>query len=223
MKFNDFAVIIPAYNAGDTLRELIDQLSKIGFERKDIVIINDGSRDRTRQIAIEEKVTLYEHEENMGKGMALRSGIKIARGMNKKRIITLDADGQHDPDEIDRFMAHIDEYDLIIGERADRLNMPVLRRLVNRTTSLVVSLLSGKHIPDVQCGFRMIALHLFKYLTLRTRNYQTESELIIKAVRKGLRIGSVSVSTHYKNEKSHIKPFIDTIRFVIMAMRFLWV
>ncbi|OGC41725.1 hypothetical protein A2Y85_04630 [candidate division WOR-3 bacterium RBG_13_43_14] len=223
MKYDDIVVIVPAYNAESTIRELINEIIRNGFDREDIVIINDGSRDHTAQIAREQKVILCAHEKNLGKGMALRSGIDRARSMNKKKVITMDADGQHDPEEIKVFMAHKNDYDLIIGQRIDRMNMPVLRRLVNRTTSLVVSLLCGHFIPDVQCGFRMIDLQIFNRIKLVTANYQTESELVIKAVRQGFRVGTVSVATRYNNEKSYIRPFVDTVRFVKMAVRSLWV
>ncbi len=223
MKYDDIAVIIPAYNAESTIRELIDELIVIGIKKEDIVIVNDGSSDRTAQIAREKNVILCSHERNKGKGTALRSGIAVVQNMNKRKILTIDADGQHDPHEIKIFVEHMDKNDVLIGERTKRTNMPGLRRLVNRTTSLVVSLLSGQYVPDAQCGFRMIDLQIFTRIRLATGHYETESEFVIKAARQGYRIGSVRVSTLYRNEKSYIQPLIDTLRFIKMAMRSLWV
>ncbi len=222
MRDDEIAVIIPAYNAEGTIRDLIRQLVEVGFERRDIVVVNDGSLDLTGSIARGEEVTVCDHEGNLGKGMALRNGIERARRMNKRRVVTIDADGQHNPREIKAFMIKKNDYDLIVGQRVDRINMPGLRKLVNRTTSLIVSLLSGQRIPDAQCGFRMIDIRIFDRIELVTANYQTESELVVKAARRGFRIGSVGITTRYDNEKSYIRPFLDTIRFIGMAVRFLW-
>jgi hypothetical protein len=100
--------------------------------------------------------------------------------------------------------------------------MPFLRRLVNRTTSLVISLFADAYVPDVQCGFRYVSLGMLDHITLRTNHYQTESEMIFKAVRTGYRIGFFPVATVYGSETSYIRPFIDTVRFICMAAGFLW-
>jgi len=159
----------------------------------------------------------------MGKGMALRHGFDMARTKNLKKIFTLDADGQHWVMEIDNFLKVANDYDLIIGTRSYKLTrMPFLRKLVNRTTSLVASLLSKKYIPDVQCGFRYIDLKIFKRIKLETKNFQTESELVIKVVKMGYRVGFVPITTIYRAERSYINPLIDTIRFITLTGRFLW-
>ena len=114
-------------------------------------------------------------------------------------------------------------YDMVIGERTEIFSkMPLHRQLSNRTVNLVVSLLSGVRTTDVQCGFRFVDLKIFNNVRLKTNNYQTESEMVIRAARNKHKIGFVPITTIYGNEKSHIRGLIDTMRFINMAVRFLW-
>ena len=215
-------VVIPAFNAEETIGSLIEDIITQGGRPENIIVVNDGSFDKTGEIAGGFDVTLVSHKKNLGKGAALKHGFEVARSKYINRIFTLDADGQHKVAEMDGFLKDKDKFDLIIGFRYNMASMPKLRQLVNRTTSLVVSLLAHSHLVDVQCGFRLIDLAIFDRLILKTNNYQTESEMVIKAARLKYRIGSMPITTVYDKEKSYIKPFIDTLRFLIMAVGSLW-
>ena len=219
---SDIGVVIPAFNAEKTIGNIVKELLVYGFKKKNIIVVNDGSNDRTDEVVTKLGLSIVMHNKNMGKGAALKHGFDAARTRNFKNVFTLDADGQHKVSEIKDFLKLKGHYDLIIGLRNNVVNMPFLRRIVNRMTSLVISLLSKEYVPDVQCGFRYINLKIFNKVRLKTNNYQTESEIVIKAVRNRYRIGFVPISTVYSNEKSYINPFIDTIRFIKMAIGFLW-
>jgi glycosyltransferase involved in cell wall biosynthesis len=222
VELGDIGVVIPAYNVEQRIKPLIQQIEDFGFKKENIIIVDDGSTDGTAEHVERSGVTPVRHAENRGKGAALKTGFSIARSRNLRGVVTLDADGQHLVIEIARFLEKEATYDMIIGYRRTTKRMPVLRKLTNRTTSLIISLLSRQYVPDVQCGFRYINLKVFDCVVLRTDNYQTESEMIVKSIRYKFRIGSVPVSTVYKDEESHIRPFIDTLRFVAMAVRFFW-
>ncbi len=216
--------MIPAYNAERSIRRIIEELIAAGFERSNIILVDDGSKDRTATIGRELKVNVLVNEKNMGKGFSLNRGFQEAKSKGFKKVFTLDADGQHRVADIKKFLKIKDRYDLIIGMRLQNSpDMPFIRWLVNRVTSLVISLLSKKYIPDVQSGFRLLDLKIFNRITLKTKNFQTESELVYKAVKNGYRVGFVPIITLYDSEKSYIMPVIDTIRFINMAIRFLWV
>ncbi len=219
---SNLGVIIPTFNAEKTIGGLIKELIDCGFKEENIIVVNDGSHDRTDEVVTHLGLNTVKHHKNLGKGAALKNGFAAARAKNIKEVLTLDADGQHMVSEIKKFLKWKDHYDLLIGLRNDRIAMPVLRRTVNRITSLIASLLSKKKIPDVQCGFRYVDLKIFNTITLKTNNYQTETEMVIKAIRHKYRTGFVPITTLYNSEKSHIKPVIDTIRFVIMAVSLLW-
>jgi glycosyltransferase involved in cell wall biosynthesis len=216
-------VVIPAYNAEKTIAGVVKELIKYGFEKDNIIVVNDGSYDCTLDMIRGQGVTLLQHEKNLGKGAALKDGFAAAAVMNLKKVFVIDADAQHRVSDAGEFLKLNGSYDMVIGQRTDILSsMPLHRQLSNRTVNLVVSLLSGVRTTDVQCGFRFLDLKIFDRMHLRTNNYQTESEMVIRAARSKYRIGFVPISTIYGDEKSHIRGFIDTMRFVNMAVRFLW-
>jgi glycosyltransferase involved in cell wall biosynthesis len=165
------------------------------------------------------------HPHNRGKGAALRTGILAARERGWRFAVTLDADGQHNPDEIPAFIDRWVETgaDIIVGNRmAAPGAMPRLRLWTNRVTSAVVSLLARRRIPDSQNGYRMIDTGVFAELPLETTRYDTESEILIRAGRRGASIASVPVETIYGDEVSAIHPVVDSLRFFRMVLKALF-
>jgi glycosyltransferase involved in cell wall biosynthesis len=215
-------IVIPAYNAVATIERVVRELVKHGIKRNHIIIVDDGSTDATGSVALGMGVQVIRHEKNRGKGAALKSGFSAARSQGLQGVITMDADGQHLCDDIHRLTRQGKAYDLVVGYRKNTDVMPLMRKIVNRTTSLVISILTDTNMPDVQCGFRYVDLKMFDRVTLNTNHYQTESEMIFYAKRSGCRVGFFPVATVYGNEKSYIRPFIDTVRFIFMAITFLW-
>lgn len=223
MDLNEIGVIIPAYNAERTIVSVIKNLVDEGLDAINIIVVNDGSSDRTAELSKKQRVTLLNHEKNLGKGAALKTGFEHACKSSIKKVFVVDADAQHEISEIDVFLKVNGCYDMTIGERKDIFRkMPLDRLLTNRTVNLVVSLLSGVRTTDVQCGFRYIDLKILEHIDLKTNRYEIESEMVIKAARKKFRIGFVPISTIYGSEKSHIDPLVDTLRFIGMAVRSLW-
>ena len=222
MDVNEIGAVVPAYNAGTTIQGVIDALCGVGFSKDHIVVVDDGSRDSTAEVLRSSGVQSVFHTHNRGKGAALKTGFKYMIGLSLQGVITLDADGQHSIQDIPMLLEQRSGYDMVIGTRSDVTGMPLLRMLVNRVTSLVISVLSQARIPDVQCGLRYISMTVLKCIRLDTNRYQTESELVYKALRKNFHIGFVKVATRYNAERSYIHPLIDTVRFIVMAVRFLW-
>lgn len=223
MDLKSIGVVIPAYNAEKAIGKLIKDLISFGFQKDNIIVVDDGSKDNTSKIGEKHGVVVRKSKKNVGKGWALNLGFSNAKAKNLKKVFTLDADGQHWVSEISRFLKLNNQYELVIGSRnLKSYRMPILRRIVNKTTSLVISLLSKKYIPDVQSGYRFIDLKIFNKIKLKTKNFQTESELVYKTVMHNFRIGVVPITTIYGKERSYIMPFLDTIRFINMAVRFLW-
>ena len=160
-----------------------------------------------------------------GEIAALSTGFKRALTMGMTYVVTLDADGQHNPDEIPRFAGRIAETgaDIVVGNRFGALGeMPWLRRATNWLTSKVVSMLAQQRIPDSQNGYRMIGSNVISSIELETARYEAESEILIKAGRKGFRIESVPVETIYGEEVSAIHPVVDTARFFRLVYKALF-
>ena len=218
-------VVIPAYNAARHLEEVVRETSKqIPLSR--ILVVDDGSTDATYESAVRTGAVALRHAENRGKGVALHTGLLAAFDMGLEIAITMDADGQHDPREIPLFLRKELETgaDIIVGNRmANRKDMPGDRVFANRATSWFVSVRSRVHIPDSQNGYRLIKTALYKTLKIKAARYAAESEVLIRAAKKGAKIEWVPVDTIYGSEVSSVHPVIDTVRFLRMAVRsFFW-
>ena len=216
--------MIPAYNASKTILTLANKIDKT-IPKKDIIIIDDGSSDSTYQLAKESEVVVIQHQKNKGKGEALKTGFEYAIRNGYDALITIDADLQHDPVYIKDFIARAenDFCGIIVGTRNISLKMmPFLRWLTNNLTSIIISVLAGTKIRDSQSGYRLISTQVLKSIDLRTKKYDLESEILIKAGRKRFEIDEVSISTIYEGSKSFINPFVDTFRFLRLIWRSLW-
>lgn len=188
------------------------------------MVVDDGSTDRTSEVAKSAGIQVLRHASNLGKGAALNTGFDYATKKGLEAVITLDADNQHRPEEIINFIEYysIHEPHLIVGHRRIIKNMPFHRLATNRITSLVVSLLGHVRVPDSQCGFRLIRTDLLRKIRLRTSRFEMESELIVEAARNGFQVSSVLIETIYTGGGSHVHPIIDTLRFIRLAIRLLW-
>jgi glycosyltransferase involved in cell wall biosynthesis len=217
-------VIIPAYNAALTISPLVKKISEF-IHLEDIIIVEDGSFDNTFQLAKETKAILLQHPKNKGKGEALRTGFNYARERKYDAVITIDADLQHDPAYIPLFGEKVKngDYDIIMGTRDVSLKkMPFLRFSTNFLTSLVISILCQKTIRDTQSGYRLIKVQVLKKIKLKTKKYEQESEILIRAGRMNFKIGEIKISTIYHNGKSFINPIIDTYRFLRLSFKSLF-
>ena len=139
-------------------------------------------------------------------------------------VSLLDSDGQHLPEEIDRFLAAVTcatQQTFLIGNRMNNLaGMPFIRRVVNRYMSSQISRLCGQDIPDTQCGFRMVDRHLAQELLSGGNRIEYETEVLIIASRKGYRIESVPITTVYSDQVSKIHPMRDALRFLKLMWRY---
>ena len=215
-------VAIPAWNEADHLGELLDSVSEIVGGR-DILVIDDGSTDQSRDIARSYSVHLEVHERNRGKGACLKSALRWARRQQYDWILFLDGDGQHEPRFIADFIAAMqsDRFDVILGNRQARGRcMPWHRRVSNRLSSAIVSVLTFPiPVADSQCGFRGVRLQHCDPEWFKEDGFQFETEFILNLARRGLRFGEVPISTRYHSSVSRIAIVGDTIRFFRVILR----
>jgi glycosyltransferase involved in cell wall biosynthesis len=215
------AAIIPAYNEekhiGDVARRTRAQLGHV-------LVVDDGSNDRTAERAREAGAEVIIHPQNRGKGESIKTGLRHWLDRQFDFVIILDADGQHRPEEIERFVAaavSATEPKLVLGNRMnDVARMPRTRRIVNRYMSKKISRVCRQEIPDTQCGFRMLHRQLIPDLLEGADRFEYETEMLIIASRKGFRIESVPISTVYSDEVSSIHPVRDTLRFFKLMRRY---
>jgi len=210
---NKVAAVIPFYNESKTInRVILETLKYVSF----VIAVNDGSTDGSPDnIPISEKVTLISYKRNRGKGYALRKGLEKGIEKGFLKLVTIDADSQHDPEEIPALISGLTNYDIVIGNRLNDLKgMPLQRRISNKLTSFLLSIKTGQKILDSQCGFRAYRAEVVKNITTVEDGYEAETEILIKASRHGYKIGFANISTIYGDEESKMMPIKTTFGFI---------
>jgi glycosyltransferase involved in cell wall biosynthesis len=189
-----------------------------------VLVVDDGSDDQTAKSARDAGAEVAVHSENRGKGEAIKTGLRHWLDRGLEFVAILDADGQHRPEEIERFISaasSIAAPRLVVGNRMNDVSrMPLVRQIVNRYMSNKISRVCGQTIPDTQCGFRMLHRDLIPDLLVGANRFDYETEMLIIASRKGYRIDSVPITTVYCDEVSSIHPVRDTIRFFKLMRRY---
>lgn len=213
-------VLIPSYNEEKTIGDIVKELKAKGLE---VIVVDDGSADNTEKVASENGALVMRHSKNLGKGASLKEGFEfILRMTNFDTIIIMDGDGQHSPEDVQKFLSRAREHgdDVIVGNRmAFTKDMPFVRLATNKFMSFLLSAMCKQRIQDTQCGFRLIKRSVLKKINLKSDKYDLESEMLIKASRKNLKIASVPVKTIYRDELSRIRPVKDAIRFVGLLLK----
>ena len=207
--------VIPAYQAAPTL----DAVVRATAEHLPVLVVDDGSTDDTAAVARQAGAEVLRQEPNQGKGAALRRGFAHALDAGATAVLTLDADGQHDPACAPDFLAAWRERGapLIIGQR-DFSQMPVARRLGNSLATRTFSWAVGRHIADNQSGYRLIARPLLPHLLHSSEDgFEFEVEMITDAIRADLDIDWVTIPTIYEDAGSHISPFSHVSNFLRVA------
>jgi glycosyltransferase involved in cell wall biosynthesis len=215
-----YGVVIPAYQEEKKIAEVVKAALKY-CDR--VFVVDDGSSDQTAHCADQAGARVVKHAVNQGKGVALQSGFKAAQEMGCEAVITLDADGQHDPAEIPRFMEAYERTGIpvLVGNRmANSEGMPLIRRWTNRYMSWMLSRAMRQYVPDTQCGYRLYRCDIIPFVATNSERFAAESEILLHIAMRGIRMDSVHISTIYSNEKSKISPIMDTVRFFSMIHRF---
>jgi glycosyltransferase involved in cell wall biosynthesis len=219
----DCCVVIPAFDASLTIRQVAAEAAQSGLP---VLIVNDGSGDSTGEEVDGLPVTLVSHERNLGKGAALKSGFAWALGRGFSGVITLDSDGQHDPSAIPLLLsvAKDGDFDIVLASRFSQFSqMSGLRRHWNRFGAWCMKKRTGFDISDSQSGFRYYSSRLLKDITLEAEGYEMEMEALMKAWRKGFRIGTIAVPARVVDgrETSHFRPVRDTWNICMTFLRFM--
>lgn len=213
---NSILVVIPAYNEADH----IEQVVAASRRYLPVIVVDDGSTDDTARLAEKAGAIVIRQVRNQGKGAALRAGFFNAISLGYDAVITLDADGQHDPQEIPLFIqAHAEKtVDLIIGKRSFS-QMPLSRRVANTVGGWLFTWALGRSIPDNQSGYRLLSVRLMqKLLSSQERGFEFEVEMIAVCLKNAYCLDWVPIRTIYAGETSHIHP----LRHILNFLRITW-
>lgn len=208
---------MPAYNEGRQVGAVVAQTRQF----LPVLVVDDGSKDDTAARAEAAGARVLRQTPNRGKGEALRAGFRWALEAGCEAVLTLDADGQHDPAEIHKFLAvwRDTQADLVIGER-DFSQIPPVRRLANTLGRLSFSWAVGQKVRDNQSGYRLISRRLMEsVLASQEAGFEFEVEMIVRAVRRGYRLEGVPIRTIYAGERSHIHPLKHILGFVQILLK----
>jgi glycosyltransferase involved in cell wall biosynthesis len=191
-------IVIPAYNEAENLKYLLPRIPvKIKDTELGVLVVDDGSEDETIEITKDHNQFVVSNPINRGGGAALRLGYDILKNSDTAVCVTMDADGQHQPEDIEELVTPIidDEYDVVIGSRVlgSREKDDVIRIAGVHIFSTIISSLLGKRITDPSSGFRAFKMDKMRSIKLHEDQYHT-SELIIEAVKKGLRVKEVPIT-----------------------------
>ena len=173
-------IVIPAYNEAKNIGRVLENTLKFVFPQQ-IVVVDDGSKDDTSQQAKQHGVIVLRHNVNLGKGAALKTGCDYVMTKNATRIVAMDADGQHDPQEIKPLLNLLDNYDIIFGRRTITKTMPFVFRFGNNFISGLLRFFYGIKVDDSQCGYRSFRASVYPKIRWTVADYFMETEMIVNA------------------------------------------
>jgi glycosyltransferase involved in cell wall biosynthesis len=217
--------LIPALNAEKTIGDVVRQARE---QIDTVIVIDDGSTDRTGDVARENGAAVIRHDINRGKGASLKTGFQYAIEQGYDGVVTLDADGQHLPSEIPKIIqGHVEGgADLVIGGRAHLFgDMLPRRRIANRFSAWTIARCAGVRVTDSQSGFRFYSTRLLRAIRLHTDGFDMESEVIVRAGRGHFKIITVPINLGFIDglSTSHYKPLKDTLRIAWTVFRARWI
>lgn len=211
METNKIWAVIPAYNEEKNITSIIKQTKKY---IDNVIVVDDGSKDKTKEVAEKASAIVLKHLVNLGKGSALKTGCDFAVGKGAKYLIVLDADAQHNPNDIPRFIEKLKKYDIVFSYRKASSKMPLILRFGNWFISNIVGILYRIRLNDTQCGFRAFSREAYKKIRWNASDYSMESEMIARAGKQRLKYVQVPIETIY-SDKYKGTTILDGIKIVL--------
>jgi glycosyltransferase involved in cell wall biosynthesis len=215
-QFMEVTILLPAYNEEESIGQTIIRIKEL-YPDFEILVVDDGSTDKTRQEAIDAGARIWSHPYNIGNGAAIKTGLRYASG---DWIVMMDADGQHDPADIAKLLEHKDKYDMVVGARSKASKTSLHRDLANFIYNWLASYVTKFKVEDLTSGFRLIKNSTVrKYIYLLPNTFSYPSTLTLAYLRSGLSVKYVPIKTKARKGKSKIKLFQDGIRFFLIITK----
>ncbi len=211
------SIIIPAFNEEEGLPDVLAHLQEWQRRGAEVIVVDDGSIDGTAQVARRAGVRVIERRINRGYGAALKAGVREARG---EIIVTLDSDGQHNPDDIERLLAELRDSDMVVGMRGKGSHAPSLRKPGKWVLTQVANYLAQTDIPDLNSGFRAIRADTLKrFLHILPNGFSFSTTLTLALFKEGYNVAYVPITTAPRVGKSTVKPLRDGFNTILLIIR----
>lgn len=211
MEIGNIWAIIPAYNEE---KDIVNIVKKTKKYVDNVIVVDDGSKDKTKELAEKSGAIILRHVLNLGKGAALKTGCDFAIKKGAKFMIALDADAQHNPDDIPRFIEKLKRHDIVFSYRKASRKMPSVLRFGNWFISNIVRFLHGINLNDTQCGFRAFSAGAYKKIRWNASDYSMESEMISRAGKQKLKYVQIPIQTIYSDNYKGTT-IIDGVKIVL--------
>ncbi len=216
----DVSVIIPAHNEAAAVENIIHEVFQALKQYKqtfEVLVIDDGSIDKTGKIAEDAGACVISHPYRMGNGAAIKTGIRKAKGST---IVMIDGDGQHDPKDIPKLLEHTGAFDMVVGARTRTSKIGFHRKLANGVYNAFASFVCNQKIKDLTSGFRAVKAKIAKdYVYLLPNSFSYPSTLTLAAIRAGYTLKYIPITLNKRIGKSKVKLFKDGIRFFMIIIR----
>lgn len=212
MESKVFAVM-PAFNEENTIREIAARANKFVDA---VLVVDDGSSDGTFEEAKKAKAIVLRNIVNMGKGFSVRLGCKKALQLGAKRIVLIDSDGQHNPEDIPKMLGFLEsgEAEIVFGSRPLDKNMPFIKRFGNNVINFSCRMLFGASLEDTQSGFKAFNAEVLQKIIWKSNGYSVESEIFVNAAKKRLRYREIKIKTVYSDAYKGTS-IIDGVKIVL--------
>ncbi|MHB8535115.1 MAG: glycosyltransferase family 2 protein [Sulfuricaulis sp.] len=211
------SIIIPAKNEESGLAEILPKLRK-HFPDSEIIVVSDGSSDSTGEVARSHRTRVISHPYSMGNGAAIKSGARTASG---DILVFMDADGQHDPEDISSLISKYNEgYDMVVGSRHNNSQASLGRSYANKIYNKLASWMVGRKIDDLTSGFRVASAERFReFIYLLPNGFSYPTTITMSFFRAGYPVAYIPIHAKTRQGKSHISPLHDGIRFLLIIFK----
>lgn len=213
-------IVVPAYNESRFIGPFLDKLTK---KTKNIIVVDDGSRDHTSDIVRSKGIKVLTHITNLGKGASLKTGCEYAfNRIGADAVIIMDGDDQHDVSDIALFTKALSQgSNIVLGVRAMDSRMPLTRLLGNRFTSVIINVLFGRYISDVPSGFKAMTKSAYKKLLWHSSGYEVETEIAVRLAKSKMNYVEIPINTIYHGKEYGFN-LIDAARIIIKIPYWIW-
>lgn len=213
-------VVIPTYNEEKYIK---DVLKNTLSHHKQIVVVDDGSTDSSLKIIKKLAPHTLSHEINLGKGAAMKTGAEYAfKVLKAEAVIFMDSDGQHDPQEIRVFIKELENgYSAVLGVRAFKADMPLVRFLGNKFSSVLINLLFGRYYQDIPSGYKALSKSAYNKIKWTSQGYEVETEIAVRLAKKKIKFKEIPIKTIYHDTDKGFT-ILDAFRILIKLPQWIW-